>query len=866
MLRLTIVTLWLLLCCLPSVLHADGYTLLRGRVTSQEDQKPLPEVIVRLQRRGDRRVLAFTQTDTQGAFELKAPRLTDGVLHFALLGYGSDSIAVTTGRLHYDVALRMQEQELEEVLVEAKSLQASGDTIRYRVSGYAHALDKTLADVLKKMPGIEVLSTGQIKYNGAEINKFYIEGRDMLGSKYAMATNNISHEDVGSVEVIEGHQPIKVLSNISFSQSPAINIRLKEGAKYRWVGNATLSAGHSSKKEGALWNAELALMTFRKDYQSLNTIAALNTGRDLSQQANDLVLGDAQRTSAQQLLPDHLSVVPRSYADIDAERLRFGHSWLATTHNLITLGQDCDLVLQANYRRGRSVYEHSRTIHYTGYNLREQAYSQGKEQLLGASLRLTINRGALYLQNTLSVTLPQRRSIVDISGTYPNHQSASGGEREVRNDLHLVRRRGATILEVSGLVQYAQQPERLQLESPSLRVTEHLRFGALYGQVSTSIGRKLSAWFLSTRLGLSLLAKRGEIEADAPGLAILPSQRMSLQHLALQASPKAEYSSERLKLTLAAPLVLSPYRFDDDTQSERVGGLSLSPSVLAEYQVSSRLKAMSRLSYSLKEPPASALEQGRWLSSYHTIMQSILQREAGQYSAASLSLQYRDPMRALFASGGLSYARERLPVTYARRFAGDFIVLEQIEYRHTAEHWGGYGRLSKGFAKWRTIASLSVQYDGASRLQYQDGQLIPYTQQGLTLKVSLSLRPIPAINLHYTLEASRVQMDTRHSEPLRDHRLRQEGRVGLRLGKHLLLQGGATHYMQEIAPARYRHLVLLDGKAVYTFASGVECSLSWHNLLGQAGYSYTRLDALGTMSVAHTLRPREILLGVYFRI
>ena len=99
--------------------------------------------------------------------------------------------------------------------------------------------DKSLADVIKKMPGMEVSASGQIKYQGQAINKFYIEGKDMMGSHYGIATNSLHPGDVGSIEVMENHQPIHALKDISFSQSPAVNIRLKETAKTRWAGMTT---------------------------------------------------------------------------------------------------------------------------------------------------------------------------------------------------------------------------------------------------------------------------------------------------------------------------------------------------------------------------------------------------------------------------------------------------------------------------------------------------------------------------------------------------------------------------------------------------------------------------------------------------
>lgn len=56
--------------------------------------------------------------------------------------------------------------ELKEVVVTAKKIRQSGDTISYAASSYISKNDKTLEDLLRKMPGIEVKSDGQIIYNG----------------------------------------------------------------------------------------------------------------------------------------------------------------------------------------------------------------------------------------------------------------------------------------------------------------------------------------------------------------------------------------------------------------------------------------------------------------------------------------------------------------------------------------------------------------------------------------------------------------------------------------------------------------------------------------------------------------------------
>ena len=67
--------------------------------------------------------------------------------------------------------------KLKEVVVKAKKIRQSGDTISYAASSYISKDDKVLEDLLRKMPGVEVIGNGQIKYNGQWVNEFYIHSR-----------------------------------------------------------------------------------------------------------------------------------------------------------------------------------------------------------------------------------------------------------------------------------------------------------------------------------------------------------------------------------------------------------------------------------------------------------------------------------------------------------------------------------------------------------------------------------------------------------------------------------------------------------------------------------------------------------------
>lgn len=90
--------------------------------------------------------------------------------------------------------------------------------------------DRSIGDVLKKLPGVQVLSSGQILYQNKAISKFYVEGLDLLKGKYGIATQNIEAKNVASVQVLENHQPIKALKDMEIPEEAAINLKLKQSA------------------------------------------------------------------------------------------------------------------------------------------------------------------------------------------------------------------------------------------------------------------------------------------------------------------------------------------------------------------------------------------------------------------------------------------------------------------------------------------------------------------------------------------------------------------------------------------------------------------------------------------------------------
>ena len=224
-----------ILCVLLGLLSASAADQgeLRGKVVDAGSGESIAGCIVKSKG-------AFTSTGKDGRFAISPKEGADSI-SFRFMGYESRSLPVTAD--FSNVTLRPKATQLRDVIVEAPDIYARGDTLVFNVAKYANAKDNAIIDVIKRLPGIKVKDDGTIEYQGKPINKFYIDGNDFVGGQYGLATDNISHKDVASVEVMENHQPVKALEGIEFPEEAGINLKLKEGARSRWVGVGQAAAG-----------------------------------------------------------------------------------------------------------------------------------------------------------------------------------------------------------------------------------------------------------------------------------------------------------------------------------------------------------------------------------------------------------------------------------------------------------------------------------------------------------------------------------------------------------------------------------------------------------------------------------------------
>ncbi len=210
-------------------------------------QKPLDVANVVAINQVNQSLDGFGITNPEGFYRIKVKSNSTYVLKVSYLGFKTKEIQIvtTTEDITKDIILLPQAENLDEVeVVYEIPITIKGDTIVYNTDSFVSGTEKKLADVLEKLPGVEVNDDGEIEVEGKAVTKVMVEGEDFFDGDSKLAAKNIPANALSKVEVLRNYSEVSQLSGVTNNQdNVAINIKLKEGKKKFWFGEITGGIG-----------------------------------------------------------------------------------------------------------------------------------------------------------------------------------------------------------------------------------------------------------------------------------------------------------------------------------------------------------------------------------------------------------------------------------------------------------------------------------------------------------------------------------------------------------------------------------------------------------------------------------------------
>ncbi len=389
----------------------DSLPVIKGVVTNK-DRQPLQLATVTVVDTGST-IISYALTNTAGNFTIPVPPLIEQQkfwLEASYIGYLKKRIQIERGRDTYELELVQDPYMLSEVVVRAKPvLQQFGDTLRYIVSSFAKSEDRSIGDVLRRMPGITVEDDGTIYHNGKKIENLYIHGDDLMSGRYGTATKVVRKEMIASVDVIQNHQPIKVLKDKVFSDKTSINLVLKNEHQIKWSGTGKLGLGIPS-----LYDISANAILLNKKFKGINTASVNNAGIDYSNNFKKLGGANMVQDIGSGMNAVELSLATTGNPAVPQEYYYLNKSALINLNNLYNLKNEWQVKLNIQgFTDKNSLNYKSHTQNFIGsdtISFLEAQSLKKKPAAINALFNVLSNRQKYFLNNTLQYSYSQNQN------------------------------------------------------------------------------------------------------------------------------------------------------------------------------------------------------------------------------------------------------------------------------------------------------------------------------------------------------------------------------------------------------------------------------------------------------------------------
>ena len=836
-----------ILCVLHGLLSAsavdpDG---LRGRVVDADTNEPVIGCIVKSNG-------AFTSTDKEGRFVINPKAGADSV-SFRFMGYESVSLSVTAD--FSCVRLRPKATQLNDVIVEAPDIYAKGDTLVFNVAKYANAKDNAIIDVIKRLPGIKVEDDGTIKYQGKPINKFYLDGNDFIGGQYGLATNNISHKDVASVEVMENHQPVKALEGIEFPEEAGINLKLKENARNRWAGVGQAATG----MQPLLYDGSLYTMRIGPKTQNIITLKADNTGWNPANEIQEHDFDDMFSSDyTSNLWPEYISADIVN-APLTEKRTRDNLSWLA---NAITAWKkgDTSMRLNLNYTGDRLDYNSGVTTDYFSNQIPQFVQNNSQRTQthdLSAQFYSQTNKRGYFLKEKFSVAGGWNKSNSAITGSFDLAQRVNRKSFSANNDLKLVKRNEKKLFTLISRNTFVYRPDRLAVTGDEDAV-QSVGTTDFRSTTETKFGKITRFWKYYVSGGLDLDWHR--INSTLSGLGDFDNNGIHEAFLSnLYSTPQVDYERNGWRASLTMPLKWLHY-----SVSGQHDYINASPRLYVKRQLTAKSDISGSVTYSLGSPQPYLNITAPVLSDYRNLFIADNPDKYSQNVAATLSYRYRNPLKSMFFNLSATYNHSRSSIMSNQLFIDDFIISTYADRLSDSNSWYVKGGFSKGLGHSKMVVGCDVDASTASASSMRDNAMIPYHQIAAGVKPYFkgSLTKWLSANYEASYGFSKLKIDGEANDY---HTFQQNIFTTIIPNDIVQFTVGAEHFLTRFPEGNTANLVLLDASAVWRLNNKVRLSLTANNVLNRRSYEYVNYGTLSRSEHHFRIRPRSILASIQYR-
>lgn len=692
---------------------------------------------------------AFAYSDKDGGFSL-APADGLDALRISRMGFAPLTHPLRpqdmTGLV---IELTEERMELREVKVTARAVEETGDTLSFLAGAFKDGMERSVGDLLKKLPDITVTASGGIQHKGIPIGKLYVEGMDLMGSRYGVVTQNLSADAIARIEVYQNHQPVRVLNDIVLTDKSSVNLILKENARNSWLLSGDAALGFPAFP---LFEARTMLSRFGKKGQSLFLLKGNNDGGDILQELQEqAVLG--REAGAYVVTPGEIDIDLRSRLHPSRSFLPLPKSYwydnlsgFGTFNHLIKIDDTQQLRLsgQAAAERFGQISESRDEIRFADGTTLEIIENQNMADRLGyfsASVAYENNSDRRYVNNAFSAVGQLRASQSELTGgeqPYTQHYGLPSFKADNRLKIVLPRS-SRSVLELSSDSRYRNMHHEARYATGGRTYGQKLSGEDFVTDFQLSRNRVIGShrFRLSGGAALEYVDRKAEAEGiDRKDVKTAGSLSVLALRPSVRVSDAITLGMARLTLEIPATLHYLLVKGGADRVYPTVN-----PSLSLHWRLSRRLELSASSTYSLTRSGVESLLDAAVMQSWRTLAESDSLRQTTRWRN-NATLRWSDTPAMFFASVSGSWA------TGSSDRSGSSVWLDNLTYQFYLPQysvnslWSVNGTMKKYFGLRAFSVGLQGGWIQSQRQEYLQGVPVSYRSGQLNLQLAVDSHPV----------------------------------------------------------------------------------------------------------------------------
>jgi hypothetical protein len=717
-------------------------------------------------------IIGYSLSDVKGNFSLKLKNNSDSLsLEVSHISYVSQRMNVVPMKENYSIVMQPASKSLPEVKIKAPPISKKGDTISYDVRAFTSQQDRVIGDVIRKLPGVEVTETGQIKYNGKAITNYYIEGLDLLESRYNLANQNISLDLVEKVQILENHQAVKILDSNVAANNPALNIKLKANAKSKLYINATVGTGFDTT---LLWHATATAMKFSKKRQFLNGLKLNNTSDDYSLELTEnLTLDNLDQVQRIESKNDLLFLQKPQLPFIKKSRFVFNNSAIAFLNGLFLLKKNAQLKYSISVLADKQRNDVENVSNYYFFNdtitvFENQALSNDNK-MIKTDVKYVLNQPNLYISNKLNYTGYFSKATGDITGSSSVSQQLENPYYRLSNELTLYKKIKKQLFQLNSYISLKSIPQRLNVLPGQFAdvFNSGMPFERL-GQLETQRDILFSN-ILSTKTNFLKFQQKVSLRLDYQGSRLTSDlqkkeggnvstisetfkNNLWWDKLTTEIRPDFMFYRRSFKITLSTPLSLTKLITSDKiSNTNRTRNYTFFvPTLVIFKPINQFLDFNINLASIASIGNITNTARGFVMTNYRIISNNEDNIAVDKSASASMLVSFRNTRKAIFGYVSGLYSQTNRNLINDQLYNQTLLSIKTIPLSNTLRNYQLITNFSKYFPKTKTTFSVNFSYNQLRSFLYNNNLLTPIVNGTFATKYALNTKRFKSFFAEYT--------------------------------------------------------------------------------------------------------------------